>query len=61
MLKEKDKAYKRGIKDTLIEERKNSFKFWNTSKNIRHKLHSQPDIELDKWKSHFESVFNNCN
>ena len=61
MLKEKDKAYKRDIKDTLIEERKNSFKFWNTSKNIRHKLHSQPDIELDKWKSHFVSVFNNHN
>ena len=57
LVREKNKDYKNGLKDTLIKERKNCMKFWNTSKEIRSKNKSQPCISLEKWSDHFQSVF----
>jgi hypothetical protein len=54
---EKKRKHRQILHDRLLVDRKNSGKFWDTVKNARCKKRVQPNINLESWHDHFQSVF----
>ena len=57
-VRDKNRTYKSGIRESLIKERKNGCKFWSISKDIRCTFKPLADIKLSSWESHFKTLFN---
>ena len=56
-IREKNRTYKRDIKDTLLKKRNHGNKFWSTTKNIRGTYKPPVDIDMSSWENHFRSIF----
>lgn len=56
MIKEKKKAHRKSVQDSLLENRKNPSMFWSTVKRSRPRERNRATINIDVWKDHFENI-----
>ena len=49
------------MRDTLLQNRHDSDKFWSAIRNARSKPREQPPIEITTWKEHFEKILGQAN
>ena len=54
----KNRIYKQNMKSKLLKEKNNCTKFWSLSKEVRCQNKKNPNIELETWKKHFETLHN---
>ena len=57
-IRNKNKIYKQGVKDTLLNERKNGSKFWSLSKDVRCTYKPPAQVDINDWEKHFKTVLN---
>ena len=60
-IKEKKKAYRKNIYNTLVTSNKDSRTFWKTIKSIRHKKTKPANINSSQWETHFSTLLSNNN
>ena len=58
LIKEKKKNYKKETQEKLIENRKDSKKFWDLIRKINFKIIRLPKIKLTEWKDYFCNLLN---
>ena len=58
LIKEKKKAYKKETQEQLIENRKDSKKFWSMIKKISFRQIKLPKIDISEWKLYFFNLLN---
>ena len=58
LIKEKRKAYKKETQDKLLENRKDSKKFWDLIKKINFKTLKMPKIKITEWGKYFYDLLN---
>jgi len=56
LIKEKKKAYKQSIHESLLQNRNNSNTFWSTIKRARSRVVNRVSIEINVWKDYFARV-----
>ena len=61
LIKEKKKDYKKETQEKLIENRKDSKKFWDLIKKISYRTVKLPNIKIAEWKSYFQNLLNPVN
>lgn len=54
----KKQLYKKSVQESLLLNKKNSSKFWDTIRKARNIKKPQPNIDMNSWKTHFEKVLN---
>ena len=55
-LSEKKKQYKITIHQALLDNKRNSNKFWETVRSARRKRKKQPEIDIKIWQNHFQTT-----
>ena len=55
-LSEKKKQYKITIHQALLDNKRNSNKFWETVRSARRKRKKQPEIDIKIWQNHFQTI-----
>ena len=55
-ISEKKKQYKITIHQALLDNKRNSNKFWETVRNARRKRKKQPEIDIKIWQNHFQTI-----
>ena len=58
LIKEKRKAYKKDTQNKLLENRKDSKKFWDLIKKINFKSIKLPKISINEWRNYFCTLLN---
>ena len=58
LIKEKRKAYKKDTQNKLLENRKDSKKFWDLIKKINFKSIKLPKINIKDWRNYFYNLLN---
>ena len=58
MIKDKRKAYKKETQEKLLENRKDSKKFWDLIKKINYKNIKLPKISIVEWGTYFKNLLN---
>ena len=58
-VKEKKQHYKTSVHQALFDNKRNSSKFWDTVRRARQRKTKQPEISINTWKDHFQSVLSN--
>ena len=58
LIKEKRKVYKKETQDKLLENRKDSKKFWDLIKKINFKTIKLPKISIKEWGNYFYNLLN---
>ena len=55
-ISEKKKQYKITIHQALLDNKRNSIKFWETVRSARRKRREQPEIDIKIWQNHFQTI-----
>lgn len=58
LITEKKKQFKVSVQQTLVDNKRNGTKFWDTVRNARQKRKKHVDIGIDEWMNHFREVLN---
>lgn len=61
LLQEKKRNYRQTLQESLLNDRTNSCKFWDTVKKARSKKKIQPNIDIGNWQQHFQNVYSGGN
>jgi hypothetical protein len=56
LIKLKKKEFYQSIQNSLLENKKDSSKFWNTIKQFKPSLKPRAEIDINTWKEHFEQI-----
>ena len=55
-ISEKKKQYKITIHQALLDNKRNSNKFWETVQSARRRRKKQPEIDIKIWQNHFQTI-----
>ena len=55
-ISEKKKQYKITIHQALLDNKRNSNKFWETVRSVRRRRKKQPEIDIKIWQNHFQTI-----
>ena len=55
-ISDKKKQYKITIHLALLDNKRNSNKFWETVRSARRKRKKQPEIDIRMWQNHFQTI-----